>query len=653
MRPILVLLLVIAALGAFFLALNTGTDKNAGSGGIQSPDRGVVTTLEEPDITELEDPQTGRSALAQADPLQAPPEVIPELRAILGTGLRGFVQLKNGDRVSGAKVTLTRFSPTLFIVTATEEERATDRAVTTDDNGKFAFDSVDPHEQFALIVAHAKYGRKEVSYVKATESGANGGITITLGGGMRLFGSVTDERGLAVTDASVILGQAALGTLDDGAPGTTSLISVGGAYEFMNVPDGNYSLSVEAEGFARVTIQQLNVAAPDPLEVNVVLQVAHMIGGLVVSNVGEPIEGATVRAFSNTKSKEKTITSTVSDENGAFLFDDVRSGEYALYFSADGFRNDHNRRVQTGEMSLRQELVPLPKIRGQVLDASGAPLRNFSVQLRTAPSASSITMSVQGTGVVVRNSKDGSFEIPASGSTGEFVVEAKNNRYAPSFSDRISVGADGDVDGVIVRMTVGATVIGRVIDADGRPVAGARVKTHDSEYTDDPFIRSLGEYPSRATEREVLTSREGEFEIRGLAPATYLIEVRHVDYASTTRRKINATEGGRSELGDLRMLSGATVRGRVNGPSGKGMDGGLVHLQTEPGMSDYGVTLSARTDAEGNYVFHHVPAGTYQIYAQRPAGGNPFQTSIDMKRTKDKITLREGDEVTKEFSISN
>ena len=52
-------------------------------------------------------------------------------------------------------------------------------------------------------------------------------------------------------------------------------------------------------------------------------------------------------------------------------------------------------------------------------------------------------------------------------------------------------------------------------------------------------------------------------------------------------------------------------------------------------------------------MFRHVPAGTYQIYAQRPAGQNPFQRSIDMKQTRQKITLGEGDELTKEFTISN
>ncbi|MEE8146804.1 MAG: carboxypeptidase-like regulatory domain-containing protein, partial [Longimicrobiales bacterium] len=554
MRPILVLLLVIAALGAFFLAINTGADDAAENTGIASPDQGAVPTVVEPGIPELDAPPEGRSALAPADPLEAPPERIPEQRASLGAGLRGFVQLEDSQRVPGAKVTLTRFSPTLFVVTPTKEERATDRVVTTNDRGRFAFESVDPHEQFALIVAHAKFGRKEVSYVQATASDAGGDIVITLGGGMRLYGTVTDEQGNTVKGAVLLLGQTALGALSSGEPGTTSLTAdEGGSFEFMNVPDGNYSLSVEAEGYARVTIQQLNVTAPDPVEQNMVLQVAHMISGVVVSTSGELVEGATVRAFSTTRSRETTITSAESDETGTFLFDDVRLGEYNLHYSADGFRNESRPRVQTGEMSLRLELEPLPKIRGHVVDASGAPLRNFSVQLRTAPPASSITMSLPNTEVQVRNSKDGSFEIPGTGTIGEFVVEAKNNRYAPSYSEHINLGRDGDVDGVIVRMTVGATLSGRVIDADRRPVAGARVKTHDSEYTDDPFIRSLGEYPSRATEREVLTSAEGEVEIRGLAPATYLIEVRHVDYAATTRRDIVAADDERGDLDDVVM----------------------------------------------------------------------------------------------------
>jgi hypothetical protein len=79
----------------------------------------------------------------------------------------------------------------------------------------------------------------------------------------------------------------------------------------------------------------------------------------------------------------------------------------------------------------------------------------------------------------------------------------------------------------------------------------------------------------------------------------------------------------------------------------------MVQLQLEGGAEAFQVNLTARTDAQGRYTFSHVPAGSYHIHAQRRGSDNPFQGSLDLQKTKKRISVSEGDSYVQEFNISN
>jgi protocatechuate 3,4-dioxygenase beta subunit len=411
-------------------------------------------------------------------------------------------------------------------------------------------------------------------------------------------------------------------------------------------------MTVHAEGFGRVTIQQMNVTGQATVQRDVILDVAYMIGGTVLSEEGLPLAMATVQAFSMTNRAETTRSAVETNAAGEFLFDDVSEGVYTLMFIAKGYKNEREPRVETGEMGLNKTMTPLPQIRGRVVDGLGEPVPNFTVLLRNPVQGTETTMAMPDTAKKVRNSKDGSFALSCP-QHGTFVVEAKDSKHAPSFSEPFEIVYGQELTGVVVQLSEGGILRGRVVNAKGEGIGGARIKTHDTEYSDDPFWRSLPAFPSEATEKEVRTNASGDFEITGLSAATYQVDVRHEKYAQTIKTGVIVVNGDMKELPEIQLAAGATISGTVHGPSGAGLSGAMVQLQLEGGAEDFQVNLTTRTDGQGRYTFNHVPSGSYHIHAQRRGSDNPFQGSLDLQKTKKRISVSEGDSYVQEFNISN
>lgn len=648
MRPILVLLLVAAAIGAFFFTMNLGKDAGDTGPTLEGPKtrEAVVApnTREEVNLVGVDVPE-GREQIEAATMPERVDVVSGEARR--GNSIRGRVQLEDGTRLRDVTVTLSRHDP--FSLLGAPAGADDTRVTSTTGNGEFVFTDVEAYTDYAVTAIHPKFGRRQEAPIQIAD-GASIELSVILQPGARLHGLVTDSGGNPVGGALLHLGMAGLGSVAKD-PNTVSVKSApNGAYEFLNVPDNNYSLEVSAEGYGRVLLQQLNVSGRDDHEQDIVLDIAHMIEGSVTDLTGAPVADAVVQAWSAGGRDRQTRSEVNSDDDGRFLLDDVRAGVYTLFVSAPGFKNERMMRVETGDMSVRVELTPLPRVRGQVLDPQGAPLKNFSVNLRVPVQNTDDTISLQETSVAIKGAENGEFEI-ACPNQGEFLVEVQRSPYAPTFSDRFSISNGGEVSGLVIRMTSGGVIVGRVVDWQGNPVAGARIETHDSEYVDDAFFRSLGQYPSAATEVTAKTDADGKFRIEGLTPETYQLDIRHKDHAKLIHSDIVVREATPTDVGDLKLSSGAVVQGSVVGPGGQPLAGATVQLR---GDGEEPHNYPARTDTDGRYRVEHVAAGSYVIYAQRSGDpNNPFLGATDMKKTQRNIVVSEGQTYNEDFAITN
>jgi len=229
-------------------------------------------------------------------------------------------------------------------------------------------------------------------------------------------------------------------------------------------------------------------------------------------------------------------------------------------------------------------------------------------------------------------------------------VVAKAEGFAPTLSDVFNLTEGQPRVQIDVRLALGGSIKGRVIDPAGTPLAGATVSTHSDTFEEDAidsFFENL--VPTNVTERKVRTDANGEFEITLLTPETYQVRVLHRDYTDGKVRSVNVVQGVPTDLGVFKMQVGGTVRGTVFNQAGEATPRAFVHLEAYQGEKTY----STRADANGNYVITHVRPGQYTLSATGVATEGPqaLGAIIDQRASMMEITVTDGTEVVRELKI--
>ncbi len=565
----------------------------------------------------------------------------------LGTGiLRGAVVDPDGKPLGGAEVTLTRFGSESFFLT--DPDPSNDVKTLTGSDGKFEFDGVPVFGDYALIATMESFTRTEVPSIVVQDGKVTEVPDIQLGTGVMVRGRVTDSGGNYVAGAKLILSQSVFNvrvadaSTRDGA--VTAESDEEGLFQFSNVAEGaNYSMRVAADGYGSLIKLGIPVLEDENTEIDFVLEVASLIAGMVTAaDTGNPIPGVTIEAYSVSNVEARSATSATSTESGDFEIADINPGPYQLVARHPRYKAEARTRVDSGEMDVSITLQPLPVVTGQVVDlSSGKAVNNFEVQLRQSiANSEGLSSAVAGTRARFKDT-GGQFEILVP-KAGEYMVEAIAPGFAETNSEPFQVQPATNFSGVVIRMTRGGSIVGRVLGEGGRPLQGAVIETRDKEWSDDLFWQSLGAAaPGNATETSAKSGADGTFVISALTPANYQLVVRHRDYAVKYVKDLIVAEGQEFKAPDVQLAKGAVVSGMVLGAGGSPMAGAIVKMYpTSAGGSQH----SASTDPQGSFSVKNIRAGSYKIHATRArkGGDSPFQENSDLKRTQRTITVQDG-----------
>jgi hypothetical protein len=302
-------------------------------------------------------------------------------------------------------------------------------------------------------------------------------------------------------------------------PPPTAVTDEEGRYEFLKVPAGNYHVTASRAGFITAEYGQrrslergesVELRPGDSRErVDMSLPDPAAIAGRVVDDGGEAVEGADVRVLQIRYEAGRRrlvdvsgVGRSRSDDLGRYRIYGLLPGEYIVRalvgqivafpestldlpgYAPTYFPGTWN----PGEAALVNvgvaqqfwgvdfELAraPLARVSGRAVDAAGNPVTGG---LGLSPSSRS--GSVAGMAVGARINGDGTFEFP-NVPPGEYVLQAWKSRNNPwtegEFASQFVPVNGSDVTGLLIRMSVGSAISGRITIEGGPPLKPAEIE---------------------------------------------------------------------------------------------------------------------------------------------------------------------------------
>ncbi len=641
---------MVAVGGLLFAIFQLGGGSNGDDPDELQPEPPAVTTDGPPDQlpppepgerTELE-PTTGgdeeRASLASQD--------------YFSNVLTGLVLTVDKRPVEDAEVTLTRSGPAAMFFQNDPQDRSKDRTVKTDAKGSYRFNNVEPFERYGLEVVAEGYSTATASNVAVDVEGTFTEPPIILTTGAMLYGRVEDSGKNLVPDAVLHLDGSFYRPGAEPGPDRLSAVSdSAGHYEILNVPPGNRSLTVMADGYANVQVGGLVFRGDQSVERNITLEIAERISGTVVSQSGAPVPEADVLAMSFSNSNRQCREGVKTDERGQFTLERLAAGQYTIAVKADGYRPGHESRVKTGESNLIIELVEQPTINGRVVAIdTGQPVPKYKVRIRQTYPQTPLTTPI-GTEETFTK-EDGSFSLTSPGQA-SYVVQATADGYAPSYSDTFRVTQGQSVNGILVTLTTGGSITGTVIGSDG-PVPRALVTTHDNTWSNSLFDQALGdEFPTNATLRTARGNKEGMFKVGGLKAETYQIRIKAPGYCEYVKQDILVKEGVATQVDGIVLTRGGKITGKVLNAAGEPTvaNVSLMPDGRQPGMPR---RYKVKSGADGNYVLANIHPGAYKLTASSGRGDGDFLGQFQSEKNSMKqVTVSDGQDLRFDLQLGN
>jgi hypothetical protein len=412
-------------------------------------------------------------------------------------------------------------------------------------------------------------------------------------GTLRLEGQVIDAQERPVGGVTVAL---------SANPPRTVTSEPDGSFAFDALVARPYTLTARGQGGVAGPLTAKLTESSEP----VVLQLRA--GATVVVEVedgsGEAVDGATVELRATDTLRQATAS-------GAATFTPVVPGGYQLAAWADGRATTLAWiNVGPGETREKLRLVPGAPVSGRVVDDSGAAIGGARV---TFQGASDWSQQASERHDGVDTAKDGTFRFAAL-PAGSFRFAATHPDRARASSPLVTLDGRTEQRDIVITLGAGATVRGRVVDAEQRPVPSARVRVGIASRRG-----MIWEAP-----RQVYTDARGAFELRGLARRELAAVAMH-EIGSSQLVEVDTSAGDVDGITLVIDVTG-TIAGMVVDPQGNPLEG--VQVSAGPNFRDPGAMTDFTqfrlrgmpqelTDSGGRFTLAGLAPGSYMVNAAR------------------------------------
>jgi protocatechuate 3,4-dioxygenase beta subunit/uncharacterized GH25 family protein len=415
------------------------------------------------------------------------------------------------------------------------------------------------------------------------------------------------REGTPVPEADVVLVRARPADASRFAPldPTASIRSdAQGRFRFAALAAGRYALTAAAAGVGTGHAGPIEVRPGDAVRVDVQLSAgAVTVRGRVLDTSGGVVPGARVRATAleawsqGPGDTPPRLYEGRGEAEGRFALA-LAPGRYLLRAEADGYTEAQDVVNVSRDTEIDLRLAPAARVAGRVIEArTRRPVPDAEVWLVADREGVPLPRDV-------RTDEAGAFSF-GSVHAGTFQVGARKGNLV-GVGRQLSIGAARHVGDVEVIVEAGVVVSGRVVTAEGRAVAGARVEAFKEE---PPFDRIAW----------ALADGDGRYRLEGLLPGRFVLAASAERHAPTRRNVVVAAD---ADGVDLTLPDGARVDGTVLGADGRPVAGARVSLviRGRP-MSGFGVGRTAVSDAAGRFTFEALPAGQLDVQAEHAEAG--------------------------------
>lgn len=361
-------------------------------------------------------------------------------------------------------------------------------------------------------------------------------------------------------------------------------------------------------------------------ELTIALRPAATLAGTVADPDGAGISGVEVRAYPDRRHEPPVFMQPWIDQ-GPPTVDAVTGPEgrfelrrlspddaYRLVARLEGFGPDVVEVVPGPEAEpVRMVLQPGLQAFGRVLDVDRRPIAGARVEL--------VVPRLHGFRSREETGEGGRFafrDLPS----GSHRLRAWAEGFEPSEVREVEISREAESDLGTVVLEPALVLRGRVIDVEGRPLAGAKI-----------FVGAP--YPGG----EAVAGTDGAFEVGHLPRGrTLRLSASHEGYQ---RISVEVVPTENAEPVELVMSRGGTLRGRVVDAAGRPASGAAVSVEGRTASGRFSRGLEA--DVEGQFTYSGAP-GPVTVRAGSPEGWTePVEVTLETRRTKEvELVLRPG-----------
>jgi RNA polymerase sigma-70 factor (ECF subfamily) len=516
-----------------------------------------------------------------------------------GAAIVGRVIDEAGKPVVGARVVPTSASEPLPVVDPRRD------GVLTTANGAFTIPVV-AAGTWRLTASHGDAAPTTSVPITVDGTNARSGIELQLTAGAIVKGTVKDKAGHPVAGADV-------------AVVAQGFVFWRGRRQAFTSSDGTFSITgLERRSVDVVAFHESGASAIAPADlatnrehtVAITLDITGAIIGTVVDSKGAPVADAQVVAepdWSGGVAERaqwliRGVQETVADQSGAFTFHGLPDGTYRVRAARPG-ASEIALALSSGTTA-KPSAAPI----NVTVPAEARAIGNVQLEGGKAPVA--FLLELGDTNRVPFASADGSFTLPAPAGTYPLTITGPG---FVSLTKQVTLADGKDTDLGTITVQPGRSISGRVLDAQGVPVAKATVAAGmlltgggAELYIKDESIGA----------QDTQTDDNGRFILSGFPPASVTILAGKQGTGRSSSIRVPAST--ESAVVDLVLAPTTTLAGKVTKGGQPLADTVIIANPIGAVASNFFVT----TGPDGTFALDALAPGPYVVYPMLGGGGN-------------------------------